>query len=192
MKYIFDHRIGTSISINNINFLLCPKNASTTLKETVGAERIMYSDDADFIFLVRDPYERFISGVFTNIVNRTQLKFKDTDNSPKDADYMATFYSVIPGMIDDHKPMEIDEHTNRQVDFLPENYMKKTNIKYYKLNDFTLENILNMEVKHINSQKTKPLFVEISSMVKDYMFLFLEEKFRKTYAMDQLLYDNAE
>lgn len=189
MKYIFDHKIGTSISINNTNFLLCPKNASTTLKEIEGAKRLMYSDDKDFIFLVRDPYERFVSGVFTNIVNTTLLKF--TDKSPKEADYMATFYSVIPGMIDDHKPMEIDEHTNRQVDFLPPNYMKKTNIKYYKLNKNTLENILNMKVEHANSQKNKMLFIEMSSMIKDYMFLFLEEKFRKTYAMDQNLYDNA-
>jgi hypothetical protein len=207
MDKIFTHRIGKAVRINDsFNIVLIPKCCSNTIKNLPDVQKINFTEDKrkddKYYVIIRDPVERWKSGICQYIINEARRK-EETLTTLTEARLHKVFYSVFPTILTrDNGEIAYDEHTTRQVDFIRKMYHYK-NVTYVKMKKYdTLDEIFkkeNVTVSYDNyktetnfvDDKSNEMFENLKELVNDYCTVFDDGRIEKYLAMDEKLFKQA-
>lgn len=204
MDKIFNHPIGQAVRINDsFNIVLIPKCCTNTIINLPDIQKIDFTEDKrkddKYYVIIRDPVERWKSGIYQYMINEAQKK----EEIITEAGLHKVFYSVFPTILtSDNGEIAYDENTTRQVEFIRKMYHYR-NITYVKMKKYdTLDEIFkkeNVTVSYDNyrnktnfvDDKINSIYIHLKELIDDYVTVFDDGRIEKYLAMDEKLFKQA-
>lgn len=218
MDKIFQHTLGQAIRINDsFNIVVIPKNGSCTIQNLPNSHRINFLDlkhkDEKFYVIIRDPVERWKSGIKQYIMNWALLETPENENIDKSLVH-SIFYKLFPAILTSSDvSFTADEHTARQTDFIKhlvnnkyENvtyipFVKHTSIdKILELEKTDLlydlyqseNNLVNdLHEESVSDSLSSDVHQSIRGMIDDYVYMFNNSQLEKYFSIDMKYYTIA-